>query len=99
MGHYPSDIVLERIKNFDVFEEDIKKLLDLIENEWEFADVGYIKTYSENGKNILELHTGGWSGNEEIIDALMENFAFWGAYWWKTERGGHYWFEIKEFKK
>ena len=99
MGHYPSDIVLERIKNFDIFEEDIEKLLELIENEWEYADVGYFKQYVEEGKNILELHTGGWSGNEEILEALRENFAFWSAYWWKTERGGHYWFELKDLRK
>jgi hypothetical protein len=95
MGHYPSEIVLERIKNFDIFEEDIEKLLELIENEWEHADIGGFK----REKNILELHTNGWSGNEDIIGALHENFAFWSAYWWKEERGGHYWFEIKKIKR
>jgi hypothetical protein len=99
MGHYPSEIVLERIKKFDIFEEDIEKLIELIENEWEFADCGYF-TYKGKYRNhrLLKLSTGGWSGNEEIIDALKSNFAFWSAYWWKEERGGHYWFKIKSLR-
>ncbi len=40
----------------------------------------------------LELHTGGWSGNEEVAEALQES-PFWIRHWWKTERGGHYYFK------
>ncbi len=43
---------------------------------------------------ILELHTGGWSANEEIINTLQDNKLFWLMWWWKTERGGYYTFEI-----
>ena len=41
----------------------------------------------------LQLHTGGWSGNEEIIAALHPT-AFWGLFWESSRRGGHYYFEI-----
>ena len=41
----------------------------------------------------LVLHTGGWSGNEDIIDKLQDTF-FWLMYWAETHRGGHYYFEI-----
>lgn len=41
----------------------------------------------------LELHTGGWSGNEEIMGVLRETF-FWASAWRRIERGGHYYFEV-----
>jgi hypothetical protein len=41
----------------------------------------------------LALHTGGWSGNEDIIGKLQETF-FWLMYWVESHRGGHYYFEI-----
>ena len=95
MGHYPSDIVLKEIAKWNILNQDTEKLLELIENEWEYADMGGFKKED----NILELHTFGWSGNEDIISALKSNFGFWSCFWWKSERGGHYWFEIKEIKK
>jgi len=37
-----------------------------------------------------ELHTGGWSGNEEIIRAMQDNRVWWGMFWESSRRGGHY---------
>lgn len=34
--------------------------------------------------------TGGWSGNEEIIGAMMENRPAWLELWYSTTRGGKY---------
>lgn len=45
----------------------------------------------------LELHTGGWSGNEVIISALLQNRMFITMWYKKWERGGHYYFEINPF--
>lgn len=95
MGHYPSNVVLKTIKEWDILKQSVEELLELIENEWEYAEDGGFK---RKGK-ILELHTCGWSGNEDIIGALRSNFGFWSCFWWKSERGGHYWFEIKEIKE
>jgi hypothetical protein len=49
----------------------------------------------EHDGRKLELHTGGWSGNEEII-SVLQNSMFWVMYWQKSERGGHYYFELPE---
>jgi len=48
----------------------------------------------------LVLHTGGWSGNEDIV-AELEGTWFWFMYWKATHRGGHYYFEIpwREWQK
>lgn len=94
---YPTQDGLEAIKNFSGHiatpgaKLDIETLLELLHVVWYFPD--YIK---RNGRQ-LELHTGGWSGNEEIISVLQESM-FWYLYWQKSERGGHYYFELPEVK-
>jgi len=42
--------------------------------------------------------TGGWSGNESIIDALMRNDTFWLCCWRASLWGGYYEFEVRESK-
>ena len=93
MGHYPSEPVLHFLSCVPIDKYGIEKVLDVIEGEWEFADVCFVK--KKKGASIsLELHTGGWSGNEEIISALEQNVAFW-ARMYKSQTGGHYWFLFK----
>jgi len=53
---------------------------------------------SKNPILYVELHTGGFSANEDVIEALQDNMMFWLMWWWKTERGGHYYFKI-DFSK
>lgn len=93
---YPESEDLEYIEKFDVFHNDIHDLLNFIRSIWSYPCYCKIK-----GKKVitLELHTGGWSGNEEVIRALTTNYVFWGMYWEKSVKGGHYWFRIKKFKK
>jgi hypothetical protein len=67
-------------------------LLRTIKSMWMYADVGYFK-YDKSTREF-ELHTAGWSDNEEIISALKKNLIFWSLYWMKSERGGHYYFHI-----
>ena len=78
---YPRDEELLRLKKWDFFKEPVTDFIGEIERLWWMPDWGF----SLKGKKVLrlELHTGGWSGNESIIC------------WIKSQRGGHYWFEIK----
>ena len=40
---------------------------------------------------VLQLHTGGWSGCEDMISKLQEeNQIFWIMHWYSIVRGGHY---------
>ena len=91
---YPTKAILEYIDKYDIIHNSIMDLIKLIQSIWHWKDYCKIK-----GKNIiyLELHTGGWSGNESIIRALRNNL-FWVAYWRKSRVGGHYYFRITEFK-
>lgn len=105
---YPTDEELEKIKKWDVIEGDDGKypklyaLLDFIKGLWEYSDRFVLLKghYTQWGKayRTLYLSTGGWSGNESIIQALKENFIFWAMRWKKHQRGGHYWFEIPYYQ-
>jgi len=86
---YPTDKELATIKDWDVLKSNVSGLLDFIEARWRWSD-----TYMKREGDKVELHTGGWSGNEDIIGALEGNHTFWLTCWMKSERGGHYWFEI-----
>ena len=93
---YPTEEYLTFIKNY--IPDESLTILQFIENVlpegWWTPDWGV--KLSKN-KRKLELHTGGWSGNEEIIGAIRSNiyltnfhmsYAMWKA-------GGHHYFDIK----
>ena len=92
---YPTQEDLDFITNWK-FTDGVPCLIDHLQGIWWYADWGFKLT----GKRILklELHTGGWSGNEDIIQALSTTM-FWNLYWGKSVRGGHYYFVIKPIKK
>ena len=89
-GDYPSDEALEFIEKFDCSEYGCMVLAKFIEEAWWASEWGY----KMKGKT-LHLSTGGWSGNEDIIRALRNNFLFWSMCWYQSNRGGHYIFKIK----
>lgn len=83
--------VYKEITSWDIKKSNllVEKLFDI----WTYKN--YIsKKWKNNTTMILSLSTAGWSGNEEIIDALEKNHIFWLMFWTKSERGGHYTFEI-----
>lgn len=68
-------------------ELDIDRLIELLQEIWYYED------HIVKKGRCLELHTGGWSGNEEIVGILQDSM-----YWRKSERGGHYCFDLPESK-
>jgi hypothetical protein len=99
MNEYPTQEDLDILSKWDFNQGSIKDFLDFLESSWWMADWGF----KLSGKRVLklQLHTGGWSGNEDIIDAIQKQFIFWSMCWTETHRGGHYYFKIdtKLFKK
>jgi len=91
-----NDKEIEIIKNFDMVKEKVMPFVEFIMDIWD-SHYGKIKLHEkdEDGYRTLEIHTGGWSENEEII-MFLEQTMFWGMFWWKSERGGHYWLKVKE---
>ena len=96
---YPLDGVLQAIRDWDM-KNDFHNLMGFVQEVWHWGE----NQYSQ--KDIVdtlgrpcteyELHTGGWSGNESIIDALQDNLIFWMMCWWMSRAGGHYWFRIRK---
>lgn len=96
---YPTEDELKAIEEWDLGQKPASGLLELVERLWRWSDWGVRKRIGYGvlrKRKVLkfELHTGGWSGNEEIIRALMKNSVFWSQYWEKIVRGGHYYFKI-----
>jgi hypothetical protein len=73
-------------------QEAVEKYIDFIEGIWKYSEsMFHFREY--HGDIIIEMHSGGWSGNEEIIGALQRTF-FWFLFWEKSTRGGHHYFKI-----
>jgi hypothetical protein len=92
---YPTEETLELIRNWPY--TDFNGLMDFVISLWQYPDyVEDIKVINDFDKEVREVNisTGGWSGNEEIIGALMENTMFWIMCWQISKRGGHYRFHI-----
>ena len=89
----PTEEFLQSIRDWP-YQQGFNALLEhamqghIYDNYWTRSD-------SNDGKSIWNISTGGWSGNESIIEALRENQIFWIVCWYQSRRGGHYIFECK----
>lgn len=95
--NYPDPKSLKQIEKWDVLKQGVPDLLDLIKENTNWFDW----SISIKGKKVIrfEYHTGGWSGNEDVIDALRRNILFFRLFWQKSERGGHHYFRIFTIKE
>jgi len=84
---YPSDEDLTLIRNWKM--KHVTGLMDFVESLWSYADWGW----KQKGRHY-SISTGGWSGNESLIEALKKNQIFWAVCWYSSTRGGHYEFEL-----
>lgn len=103
---YPDEETLKKIREFD-FGDKLQNSPDffrLIYDNWLYHDTCWRYDIE---KDCLQISTGGWSGNEDIIEAMKDNFQFWLFFWYQARAGGHYWFmcrglypeELKEVKE
>lgn len=96
---YPTKEFLEYLENWEPGDTTWSDFCELIEAGWWAPDWGFtISKRPYAGKRVLQLHTGGWSGNEETILALAKNLHFW-QHWKISKAGGHFYFEIPTDKK
>ena len=90
---YPSEEDIERIKLWEFAQRgSFEQLMEFVKDCWNYSDWGF----RQDGRKYW-LSTGGWSGNEEVIEAMHENVGmFWSICWHVSKRGGHFEFEIPE---
>jgi hypothetical protein len=100
---YPTEEALNYIDNWGSREIDGKLFYGekfVVHNYEELIEyVLSIWTYGKDaliwdGK-LLEIHTLGWSGNEEILPRL-KNTALWLLKFRAQEAGGHYYFNVND---
>lgn len=94
---YPTDAALERVKTWPF--TDLPGLFAFLRSIWWAADWGWHEEVTETqGVPVRRFHvsTGGWSGNEDIIDTFEHNFLCWSQSWVSVRRGGHYVFEVEQ---
>lgn len=100
---YPTEESLERL------EEALK--IGKSADEWKRAVNVFYEAVKENvysdycgpervevrgeTKDVWGYHTGGWSGNEDIINVLKRS-CLWGSLIERYDSGGHYYFKPKE---
>ncbi len=87
---YPTEETLKAIREWPTGNEDHQRLLNFCLFAWD----EHVGSWDSTDAGVAySLSTGGWSGNESIIEAMQSNIAFWHRYWKSTTRGGHYVFE------
>lgn len=97
---YPTPEALHRLKNF---QGTARELIHYVMSIWWPNDsIDAPETLGRIGPTLgghyiwfWQLHTWGWSGNEEIIETLQQTY-FWFRFWQQTTRGGHYAFHVPE---
>ncbi len=95
---YPTDASIERLAgaNFDMHDADAFLRNDLPAIAEGIACLSVSSQPGEGWRGpvlALEFHTGGWSGAEDLIDAMLKNFWI-NHLHTKWERGGHFYFEL-----
>lgn len=89
---YPTTEILDYIRFFDGTPRDlIAMVVELFRGGYASVEEGL----SDTGRPGLHLRlaTGGWSGCEDVVDAL-QNTMFWTVFWRSTIYGGGYDFHI-----
>lgn len=81
---YPEDEVLTKVKNWHGWnDESFHSFMAYLK------DIADWYVFEQKGEAYF-ISTGGWSGNEDVIYAMMDNHMFWGMFWNQSRRGGHY---------
>ena len=96
---YPTTEALEIIELWPYNDET--GWFTFIKPLWHLSDWGWevLRQPHPNRPEVVfdryYLSTAGWSGNEEIIRAMMANNMLWSFTWVSSRRGGHYQFEVE----
>ena len=90
-----------RFKKYLMYNTKNGKIISVNKKAFAFANEAFLLFKSlfniiygsiEEDGNLISIHTGGWSDNEELINEFAET-AWWVRYHKITARGGHYYFD------
>jgi hypothetical protein len=102
MSEYPTNEQLKQIEEWDY--KNFESLAKYVQSIWHWGeDYSPLEDWKEDklGRQyrMFRLITGGWSGNEDIIQALNKNTMFDMLCWQASFRGGLHIYHIREFDK
>lgn len=85
--NYPTPEELLTIEQWPIRNRaDVAACLDWIgENCWHYREWGW-----DSKDGWYHISTGGWSGNEDTIQAMRQNHLFWSLCFVQHRVGGHY---------
>jgi len=95
---YPTLTALAKIENWPM--GTVAPLAEYVCSLWNSTyGIASIERIVEPGDDQVikvVLTTGGWSGNEDILDVLRRSMGhtFWLAYWYQSQRGGRHEFRV-----
>lgn len=89
MSDYPSDDDLKRIREWP-HTNNFAGLIDFARSVWWSEDWCWGEAEDADDGPVYTVSTGGWSGNEALIEAMQHNFLFWSSHFVQHRRGGHY---------
>ena len=92
MARYPTEPELDKIREWP--HTDPLGWLDFIRSVWGWENWGWHRT-----QRRLYFSTGGWSGNEDIIGAMRDNWILWHLGFTLHRRGGHFVFDLTRMRE
>lgn len=99
---YPTEAALEIVRIWHW--SDSRGWFEFIKSIWYMASWGWSEREADHEYRkdekvyVYNISTAGWSGNESIIHEMQKCDMMWHLNWVQSRRGGHYIFELKEFK-
>lgn len=100
---YPTEHELESYKTWGRdgdFPPCYEALLETVQENWWMGGslIASEERLNRHGDPVVRfsVSTGGWSGNEDVIGALSQNFLFWSQCFVQRNVGGHFIFEVLE---
>ncbi len=99
---YPTEAALEIVRI--CHWSDSRGWFEFIKSIWYMSSWGWSESdadheYIKDSKvHVYNISTAGWSGNESIIREMQNSNMMWHLNWVQSRRGGHYIFELREFK-
>ena len=93
---YPIEEELEKIRTWDIV--DFLGMMKFIKCIWKYPERGWHESlvpceFGKDTQQVYEISTSGWSGNEEIIEAIHNNHMMWILHCYQSTRGGQYIFK------
>lgn len=94
-----------RFERYLMYKKEDGKIVDINPKSFELADEAF-ELFKElydthygsiiEDDNLIEIHTGGWSENEDLISEFKET-SWWFLYKDIEAVGGHYYFNTNKF--